>query len=401
MLRYVIEKSHRDPGAGRRAVVVGGSLAGLHAAALLRSDGWDVHVYERSAELLDGAGAGIIAHPATLRFLTDVEGVPASSICCRATAIRTYGPDGASVAEPSRGYLTTSWTALYRSLLASVGHDRYHLGHELVGFDPGPDSVSVSFASGHTTRADLVVAADGIASAARRLLKAETTREYSGYVGWRGIVDPSLLDPRVASRLSQAISFGSSSDGHIVAYPIPKSGDARQVMLNFVWYRNVEVGSELDELMTDAGGVRRDVSLRDPQPSALAEMRASAVELGPDLANLVASTPKPFLQTVFDQFTDHMAFGRIALIGDAASVARPHAAAGTAKAAENGRMLAVALRESDDNVPAALSRWEPDQLELGQQLIKRSKALGESAQAARTWPTRDPASEFGLYGPGR
>ncbi|WP_396042433.1 hypothetical protein [Aeromicrobium sp. UC242_57] len=56
-----------------------------------------------------------------------------------------------------------------------------------------------------------------------------------------------------------------------------------------------------------------------------------------------------------------MAFGRVALIGDAASVARPHAAAGTAKAAENGRTLVAALREGDD-VAEALGRWEPTQL---------------------------------------
>ena len=41
-----------------------------------------------------------------------------------------------------------------------------------------------------------------------------------------------------------------------------------------------------------------------------------------------------------------MAFGRLCLIGDAAFVARPHAAAGTAKAAEDGWQLARALRAS-------------------------------------------------------
>ena len=38
----------------RRALIIGGSLGGLFAAHLLRAVGWDVDVYERSAEDLAG-----------------------------------------------------------------------------------------------------------------------------------------------------------------------------------------------------------------------------------------------------------------------------------------------------------------------------------------------------------
>ena len=56
--------SHR-----RYAVVVGGSIGGLFAAALLRRKGWDVDVYERSDVELNGRGAGIVSHPELLRIL--------------------------------------------------------------------------------------------------------------------------------------------------------------------------------------------------------------------------------------------------------------------------------------------------------------------------------------------
>ena len=52
-----------------------------------------------------------------------------------------------------------------------------------------------------------------------------------------------------------------------------------------------------------------------------------------------------------------MAFGRACLLGDAAFVVRPHAAAGTAKAAADAWALAEALAR-DGDVPAALARWE-------------------------------------------
>jgi 2-polyprenyl-6-methoxyphenol hydroxylase-like FAD-dependent oxidoreductase len=45
-----------------RAVVIGGSMAGLFAALLLRRAGWQVDVYERIGAELAGRGAGIVTH---------------------------------------------------------------------------------------------------------------------------------------------------------------------------------------------------------------------------------------------------------------------------------------------------------------------------------------------------
>src|SRR5207237_9922354 len=53
----------------RRAVIIGGSMSGLFAAAFLRRIGWDVDVYERSKVELVGRGAGITTHPELLDAL--------------------------------------------------------------------------------------------------------------------------------------------------------------------------------------------------------------------------------------------------------------------------------------------------------------------------------------------
>ena len=66
----------------RRALVAGGSIAGLFAAVLLSRRGWQVNVYERSEVELAGRGAGIVTHPELLDLLrlcevsTDALGVP-------------------------------------------------------------------------------------------------------------------------------------------------------------------------------------------------------------------------------------------------------------------------------------------------------------------------------------
>src|SRR5260370_694531 len=71
---------------------------------------------------------------------------------------------------------------------------------------------------------------------------------------------------------------------------------------------------------------------------------AAARHLPPAYRALVAATRVPFLQTIQDLSVRRMAVGRIALVGDAAFIARPHTAASTAKAAGNALALVDALK---------------------------------------------------------
>ncbi len=108
-----------------------------------------------------------------------------------------------------------------------------------------------------------------------------------------------------------------------------------------------------------------------------------------------------FVQVVFDLDVPRMAFGRACLLGDAAFVVRPHAAAGTAKAAEDAWMLSAALAARPDDPVAALAAWEPGQLELGRKLQARTRAIGRRSQFDGNWRPGDPELIFGLHGPGR
>jgi 2,6-dihydroxypyridine 3-monooxygenase len=54
------------------------------------------------------------------------------------------------------------------------------------------------------------------------------------------------------------------------------------------------------------------------------------------------------------------------------------------------------MRESAGDVIAALRRWEPAQLRLGQGVVARTRAAGRRAQFEGTWRVGDPLP-FGLY----
>ncbi len=172
--------------------------------------------------------------------------------------------------------------------------------------------------------------------------------------------------------------------------------------MNLVWYRNCLVGADLDDLLTDTSGLRRDVSVPPGAVAAhhIAEAHASAAaHLPPPIAEVMARIEHPFIQVVFDLAVDRMAFARTCLVGDSAFVVRPHAAAGTAKAADDAWTLRNALI-AHPNVGDALRAWEPRQLQLGRSLLDRTRRIGQRSQFDNDWAPGDPELIFGLHAPG-
>jgi len=381
---------------------MGGSLGGLTAALVLRDAGYDVEVYERSEIPLEGRGAGIVLNPATVRYFTENDVLGVGEISTSTRWVRYMDRDGSAAAEHHFSYRFTSYNALYRGLLVCFDDDRYHLGEEVVEFDQDAGGVTIRFASDHSERCHLLVCADGIRSTARRLLLPDVTPEYAGYVGWRGTVEEAELSLETFASLNEAITYHVMGRSHTLVYPIPGNKGSLEPggrLINWLWYRNVEEGPELDDLMTDREGKLREVSLGpgDVLERHVEELRdAATFALPPPLAEVVLKTAEPFVQLVFDVEAPCMAFGHVCLIGDAAFTLRPHAAAGTAKAAEDAWKLGEAVREASGDVIAALEAWEPGQLELGRQVLARTRDAGRRSQFEGGWQIGDPLP-FGLY----
>jgi 2-polyprenyl-6-methoxyphenol hydroxylase-like FAD-dependent oxidoreductase len=96
---------------------------------------------------------------------------------------------------------------------------------------------------------------------------------------------------------------------------------------------------------------------------------------------------EPILQPIYDLQSPHLAFSRVAIIGDAAFVARPHVAAGVSKAADDAAALAQALATEED-AAAALRRFEAERLPVGHKIIERARHLGAYLQATQTTEER-------------
>ena len=387
-------------------MVAGGSIGGLSAALALQQAGFAVTVHERASETLGNRGAGIVAHEASLRQLTGPGGLRLDDLSIPSRSLRYIASTGRPAHEEPSSYRFTSWHTLHAALLARAGQDCYRWGSALREFTRGErgGGVTAWFSDGGAERADLLVCADGITSTARGILLPGCRPRYAGYVGWRGIVSEDEAGRGLFGALGHDITYQLLDPGHILAYPIPGPAAGGRY-LNWVWYRNVPAGPGFDRLRTDRAGVKRDLSV---PPGAVrsehvTEMRSVAAScLEEKLRSLVLATREPFIQVVVDVEVPRMAFGPVCLAGDAAFVARPHAAAGTAKAAADAWRLGEAIGQHGerDGIAAALRAYEQTQLPLGRALVRRARALGDAVQFEGSWRPGDPRLLFGLRRPG-
>lgn len=366
-----------------KVAVAGGSIAGLCAGNALLSAGFDVHIFERSAQRLSSRGAGIVVQPELLGLIEAVDAKPLAMTGCsiRRTVVASTG-QAEAISMPQR---FTSWEAIYASLRSAFPDDRHHSGYELTLEEQSADGVSIDV-GGDRVEAGLLIAADGIRSRFRERLAPETITRYAGYVAWRGVVDEADLDPGLVDHFDDTFSFcQTTGGGHALCYFIPGSDlatERSQRRLNWVWYVHVDDGSALDALMTDRSGRRRDASVPQGEISDQARefLLARTGTLTESFAKLVEATPDPFIQSIIDVAPPGMVFGRVCLIGDAAFVVRPHTAAAAAKAAADSMALTRALRGADGDFNRGLSAWERQQTAVGRQLVDYGVMLGERAQ---------------------
>ena len=369
-------------GSRRTAVVVGGSLGGLFAANLLLREGWDVHVYEHSRDDLVSRGAGIITHPELFACLARIGIAIDERFGVDVPERIAFDPAGRVIGRvPIRQCLTT-WGRLYELLKAAFPAERYHFGHTLAHVEQTPASARAHFANGESAEGDLVIGADGIRSAVRACLLPAVRPQYAGYVAWRGLADERVLTDATREALFPKFAFSLNDREHMVGYPVAgltRSTRTGERCYNFVWYRPVAEADELPALCTDVSGRTHEMAVPPPllQPAVVERARRAAREsIAPQFAEVVERAVQPFFQAIFDLECPRLVFGRIALLGDAAFVARPHVGMGVTKAAGDAIALTDALKAADGDVEAALASYESKRAPVGAAVVQHARELG-------------------------
>lgn len=363
-----------------RALVIGGSLGGLIAAHMLRRAGWNTAVFERNDEELASRGVGLGTHPqliavlrrAGIKFDESMGLTPSRAAC--------LDRDGKILFERPTARTLSGWSRLYRALLDGLPPQTCRFGKRLVHVEQDARSVTAVFADGTRESGALLVGADGIRSAVRAQFLPDIEPIYAGYVAWRAVLDEADVPPDIWREVVDLYAFCLPEGEQLISYAVPGRDNDTKVgrrAYNIVWYRPVD-HDELVDISTDAAGRHHANGIPPPliRRDVIARVKADARTLiAPKIAEIFVRTA-PFFQPIYDLASPRLVFGRAVLAGDAAFVARPHAGAGTTKAALDAACLADSISSADGDLASGLARYERMQQPFGRALVDLNREEG-------------------------
>jgi 2-polyprenyl-6-methoxyphenol hydroxylase-like FAD-dependent oxidoreductase len=371
----------------RRALVIGGSMSGLLAGIMLMRRGWAVEVFERVEQELAGRGAGIVAQTELIARMNAI-GLDTRDLGVAMRMRKILDQTGGTTLTRECPQVLTAWERVYRLLRDAFPLEHYHRGVGLKKFTQTGAGVVAHLGDGRALDADVLVGADGLRSTVRQQCLPDVAPLYAGYVAWRALLPESAIPPAIHRELFMLMTFCLPPGEQCLGYPVAGPDNelrAGQRRYNVVWYRPADEAAELPQLLTDKNGVTHSISIPPPliRAGPIAAMRAAAERLlAPQFRDIVRLIDEPILQPIYDLASPRLAFGRVAIIGDAAFVARPHVAAGVSKASDDAASLAAALGAPD--VEAALRRFEAERLPENNKIIERARHLGAYLQATQT-----------------
>ncbi|CAH0992531.1 Kynurenine 3-monooxygenase [Sinobacterium norvegicum] len=328
--------------------IIGGGIGGVALAVACLHRGIPFTLYERDRSFdARSQGYGLTLQQASkamaeLGVVSLAEGVVSTRHVVHTTegkeigewGIRKWAPS-ALKATPKRTNIHIARQSLRAALLAQLGgHDAVQWGHELVDVQPSAsDGVTLSFhLDGQATQhahADLVVGADGIRSAVRRLLIGEQASplNYLGCLVVLGICPLTAIDVDDRSLLDSATVF-QTANGNERIYIMPFDADSVMWQLSFPMPEH-----EAKALSAQgAEALKQDACRRcqwhNPIPQILAATQAAQVSGYPvyDRALLVPELLQPG--------------GPVTLIGDAAHPMSPFKGQGANQALLDALSLA-------------------------------------------------------------
>ena len=208
--------------------VLGGGIAGLATALVLRQRGASVKVLEQAPEITE-VGAGLQISPngfVVLDALGLGDALRTVSVRGQAVRLRDYrGKDIISLdvsRMPCGDYHFVYRADLIEILLdaAKAAGVEIRVGQKVVSVIPGAPA-SVELADGQRLKADVFVGADGLHSVARKALNGTLAPFFTRQVAWRATI------PEHGAAPEAQVFMGPHR--HIVTYPL-RSGTMRNIV---------------------------------------------------------------------------------------------------------------------------------------------------------------------------
>lgn len=364
-----------------KILIIGGSVGGLFAGIALLEKGFDVEIYERAIGNMESRGAGLGLQDDMFDYLVNRGIIDAGAYGVIAESRQSLGSSGQVVSSSYQNLPSTSWDYLWRQLKAYFPKERYHFGHELETLQQSKASVNVLFTNGKSVAGDLLLGVDGYNSSVRKYVVPGFYPQYAGYVVYRGLEFETELPEHSQLFFANKFNIYAYEQSHIVSYFVPgPNGELNEWnrRFNWVWYVNMDE-TKLQKTLKDRNGIQRQFAV---PMGFLSEVNMEALKNKakqdlPDIfAELVGLTRQPFVQVIADLAVPEMVNNRVAIMGDAAFIVRPHTASGTAKAFRDATLFADYLYENSVNWQRGLKLWEKKAIEMNKELFDYGLSLG-------------------------
>lgn len=343
-----------------RVLIAGAGIGGLSMAIALGRRGIQAHLVERSATW-DVYGVGIILQSNAIRALDALgvadaclaSGFPYSvSTHCDAAGTPFRDRPKPNVGDArfpaSCGVQRRALHKVLSSEAIRLGA-KVQLGTSIASWVQTDTSVDVHFSDGSSAAYDLVVGADGAASATRKMLFGEAVRPaFTGQGCWR------FTTQRLPDVDRAVFQHGERS----LAGLIPVSIDQMYLLLltpepGNPWFGVDALRPALVERLREYGGLAGQLARQVPQGEDIVYRPLEPVLM-----------PAPWAQ------------GRVVLIGDAAHSTTPHLAQGASMAFEDAVVLDELLAAHGFDVPQALAHYTPRRFERCRRIVESSVQIG-------------------------
>ena len=368
-----------------RVGIIGGSIAGCAAAALLHRAGHDVAVFERSGSGLVSRGAGILMHAAAWQDMTERGLIDGTVPACRAGYSRVV-TRAAGTGQPRwlgdvrLDTVLFNWAHLYQSLRRRVPDSLYRGGAAVERIEAAPHGTTLHLAVGGSLDFDLVVCADGYRSLGRGLIDPGAVPAYRGMVLWRGLIPER--DTRAGALGGCDLLRPMYQGGHGVAYYVPgpwQSTEPGERLLMWGYYLQVPE-SALASVLVDDQERQQSGSVPfgkvHPEVRATLESRLAGLLPAP-VFELVQQSGNSSIQAIYSFTARSYARDHLCLVGDSGTLAPPFAGSGVLRAVTSAASLADALAGAPA-VDDALCRWSDAQLQAAAQVIPNAEGIEQN-----------------------
>ncbi|XP_038884093.1 6-hydroxynicotinate 3-monooxygenase-like [Benincasa hispida] len=383
-----------------KAVIVGGSIAGISSAHTLIKAGWEVQVLEKSPSppTACSTGAGLGLDPLSQRLLQSWLSHP--ELLLQSTSPLTTEQNRAIDGESKRGrilsydenlnFRAALWTDLHSLLYNELPPDIFLWGHLFLSLSISDDKTSVRIKAKVVETdeiveivGDLLVAADGCLSSIRQTFLPDFKLRYSGYCAWRGVFDYSENENsetvinvhKAYPEISKSVYFDFASGTHFLLFEIPKK------KINWLWYVNQP------ELQLKARSMTMKVN-----EEILRKLHEQVDEIWvPEFAKVVRETKDPFINAIYDcDPLEQLVWDNVVLVGEAAHPTTPHCARSTNMAILDAAVLGKCLQKwGAQGLKSALIEYQSLRLPVVSAQVLHSRRAGRIKQGL-TLPDCEP-----------